>query len=380
METKKTNKQVEDTLKANKLMADELAKSKEFGAADAKDLLAGIQSDLNSNSNVRKSNGRILAKEFTAKLLLLCLYQEIENNPNLGYMDFANKFDDGEINEGNSKEYIASKLTGNDSFRPDMFIPAKVSTKSVESHVIQMYDAAGTLNKNAYQFKKSQTIQESLWIPYFKSGSLSSFINEITEQLHKVFTIYKFDKVATKITSSKFQKQIVGTATNMFDAISGEFLPALRDMLYLNSEFNFSASSLFLQDNNMDDLIIIMSSGNVQRIRSGIKSQLYNAQFLGVDKELSDANIISLGNKITIGNEDVDMSVSNIPYCDDNTIYVVSKKALRHVNQINRSESQAWTENMTIQLTLHVWGALDILPWGQCFKYTNPNLSVLPKI
>lgn len=371
---------IDETAINNRKIADDIAASPQFDGTDAPTLIASIQEGLNSKNAVKENNAKQTARAFTKDLLLLCLYQEIEKNKTPGYLDLAHKFDDGVIANGNSKEYIASKPTGHDVFRQDQFIPAKVSTKSVESHVIQMYDAGGTLNKNAYQFKKSTTLQESLWLPYFKSGSLSSFVAEITKAAHNVYNLYKFNKIATMITEANFQKKIAGVADNMFDAISGEFLPALRDMLYLNSSYNYSAASKYIQVNTMDDLIIIMSSGNLQRLKSGIKSQLFNSQFLGVDKELSEANVICLGNKIVIGDEDTDITVSDIPYCDDNTIYVVNKNALRHINQINKSGSQSYADNMTIQLTLHVWGALDILPWGQMFKYTNPNLSVLPKI
>lgn len=333
-----------------------------------------------AKSPVSRKAAEKLANEFGANLLLLCLKQQIESNPSLGYMGVGNAFDDGVINEGNSKEYIATKMTGTDTYISEQFIPKKISKKSVESHVIQMYDAAHVLSKKAYQFKKAQTIQAPTYLPFFKSGSLSKFISEITEQIHKIYAVYKFDKIASLITTAKYQKEIVGTANNMFDAISGEFLPELTKMKYLNTEFNFSATSKFAQDNNIEDLIIIMSSGNLQRLKSGIKTQLFNAQLMGVNNELNDENVTCLGNKIRIGNSDTDIVVEDVEYCDDNTIYVLSKNALKHVTQVNTTETQAWAENMTNQITLHVWGAVDFLPWGQCFKYTNPNLSTLPKI
>ena len=88
--------------------------------------------------------------------------------------------------------------------------------------------------------------------------------------------------------------------------------------------------------------------------------------------------ILTLSNKLTIGNSQTAISTDSTQYVDEDTIYVFDKNLIKSLIQVQRNESQAWAENMTIQLTLHVWGVVGTLPWNKVFKYTNENLKVLP--
>lgn len=385
MENNKINEKIDPVIEKRKSMtktANDLAGVK--GHKDAKSFMEDTKAKLESTNKAVKQKAVSDAREFTKDLLLLVLYQDIDKMSDLGYVsDFANKFDDGEISEGNAKQYIANKLTGNDTYLSNEFVPAKKSKKSVETHVIQMYtkdNSTGdiSLHPKAYQFKKPLTLQEPEWLPYFKSGALGEFIAELQRQLATVYNIYKFNKIANLIKTQTFNKSITGTGKDLFECLSDEILPAIRKMTTLNSEYNVNAKSKYVHNTKIEDLIVIMSPANIQRIQSGIKSQLFNAKFLDIGTLLNENNIINLGNEINIGDSDTEISIGAAEYVDDNTVYVLSKKAIRHVSQISRQESQAWAENLSIQLTLHVWGAVDFLPWGQGFKYTNPNLSKLP--
>lgn len=372
--------QIQDRINITKT-ADELATT--MGYENTQDLMENVGAQLNAKSAVQQHIGMKTARAFTNNLLLLCLYQKIEKTETPEYInDFASMFDDGMIANGNSKEYIAQKVTGVEAWVSDAFIPSKVSKKSLEAYVIQMYtlDAQGNkvLSPQGYQFKKGQTIDEPQWVMYFKDGKLGQFISNLREQLEIAYKMYKFNKVAELVTSIKFGKTVAGTALNMFDAISGEFLPLVRAMTFLNTEFNNNPASKYVHKSNVSDLVVIMSSNNVQRLQSGIKSQLFNAQLLDLNGVINDSNITCLGNKLIIGNSDTDVSVSASPYVDDTTIIVINKNAIRHVTQIERHESQSWAENMTTQYTYHLWGAIDVLPWGQGFKYVNKNLPTMP--
>lgn len=374
-----------DEIKQDKInitkVGDELAGT--MGFENSQDLMGNVGAQLNSDSIVQQHAGMKNARAFTNNLLLLCLYQKIEKTETPEYInDFASIFDDGMIANGNSKEYIAQKITGSDAWIAEAFVPSKVSKKSLESYVIQMYtkDASGNkvLSPQGYQFKKGQTIDEPQWVAYFKDGKLGQFISNLREQLEIAYKMFKFNKVAELVTNIKFGKTVVGTATNMFDAISGEFLPLVRAMTFLNTEFNNNPASTYVHKSNTSDLVVIMSSNNVQRLQSGIKSQLFNAQLLDLNGIITDANITCLGNKLVIGDSDTDITVSTSPYVDDTTIIVINRNAVRHVTQIERHESQQWAENMTTQYTYHLWGAIDVLPWGQGFRYTNKNLPTMP--
>lgn len=372
-----TPEAMQEAMKVNKKIADNL--SQEMGYKDAKDFIETHKVKLNSKNAATRAMGERSVGDWFGNLLLLCLYQHIENQQSFGYMNsFADAFDDGVVDEGNAKEYIANKITGVSTYLADQFVPTKRSTKSVENYVIQMYDSAGTLNNKAYQFKKSQTIEAPEYIPYFKKGALNEFIAGLTAQIYIAYEMFKFDKIAKLITTATPQKTIAGKATNMFDAFVEEIFPEWKEMTFANTQYNYKSSSKYVHSSSLNDLIVIMSSKNLQRLNSGIKTQLFNAQFFGVDSELKNSDIISLGNQIVIGDEDTPISVSSTPYVDDNTLWIVDRRYVKHILQINRKETQMWAENMTISIVLHIWGAADILPWCPMIKYTNENLSVQP--
>lgn len=364
----------ESLLIKNKESADTLSQS--LGFEDSEAFLAQTGANLKSEDFNVRTIAEGTATAWFSKLLMLCLYQKIQSVGQFEVLSFANLFDDGTIENGNSKEYIFNKPTGKTEWLANMFVPDKKSKKSVESHVIQMYDADGNLGPKAYQFKKTQTIESFEYLPYFLSGTLNEFIYDLTQQIEDVYAYFKFEKLASLATSLAPAKTVAGTATNMFDCLVNEVFPLIKEMTLPNVDFNYNALSKAIGVSQIDDLLIIMSTANAQKISSGIKTQLYNAQLFG---SLGwEDRIVNLGKHFVIGTQEDDIAMGN-EFVDDNTIYVIDRKAIKHLLQINKKESQSWAENMTISVALHVWGAADILPWGKCFKYTNVNLSKLPE-
>lgn len=381
-----SSKMTDEQLKETKKIADDIAKTTVNSTTgetfkDIKDLQNTANDLMRSSNIVEQQRGMEIARGAVKDLLLLCLYQQIEGNKLPGYMDFANKFDDGYIENGNSKQYMFSNDTGVDSYQETEFVPSAVTNTSVDSFIIQMYSAGGVLNANqAYQFRKPKSITEAQWIPYFKAGKLAEFIGILRNEIHRVYSYYKFNKIATKITTSTPAKTIEGTATNMFDCFVKEVLPTIREMTTLNSKFNYDVRNKNLTAAAPEDLMLIANGKVITQLSAGIKTQLFNQQLLDYHNLLDSMNIVNLGNKIVVP-EDVNtpISVEDTPYVDEETIWIVHKDALKHVLQIDRTESQSFAANMVIQLYLHVWGALDILPWGQIVKYHNANLMTMPE-
>lgn len=359
-------------------IANELAVQK--GYKNARDAMDSINADINSPSKVKSTNGKRLAKQFTQELLLLVLYQYVEDMSSIGYVEyFSNMFDAGMMTEGNTAQFIQPLDTGADNYVANAFIPTGISEQFVETDTLNMYKAPGQLADNSYQFKKPLTLQEPLWFPYFMSGKLSQYIAQITAMMMRTYTFFKFDKLATFLTSITPQKVITGTAPNIFRAFADEIIPEIENMTLLNSTYNISDKSELISTVDKSNLLIILPAKLQSKLRAGVLSQLYNAKYLNLDDNYLSENIITLGDKLVIGDSNTKITVdSTKPYVKDTQIIVIDKRALRHLIQIERNESQSWAENMTIQLSLHIWGLFGILSWYKMMIYNNPNLLTLP--
>lgn len=376
IEEKKTKEQIENMKESNYDVASKYAKSK--GYNDINELTNNIKEKISSNDTVEKNIGLKIAQETITDLAMLILYQEIYETNLPSEYDLVDMTNDGYIENGNAKEYIADLITGTTTFKPDMFNPDKQTVKKLEKYILQMYDAGGTLNPKAHQFKKSQTLIESEWVPYFLSGKLQDYMNKLRSHLYKAFKIFRYNLLCKMITESTPNKIINGKAPNMFDALVNEVIPNINKMKQLNSEYNYQDSK-FLYTSDMSDIIVIMSNKNKTLIENGIKTQLFNANLLGADgKTLSPSNIVCLGNKINMTDEDTIVSDSGVEWVDDNTIYVLDISRIKTCFQINKSASQFYANNITTLIVSHIWFVMDILPWCKFFKYTNSNLSVLP--
>lgn len=371
------NKKIDDkpTIKNSGKIANRLAE--EFGAENVKDFMHSTNLKMSSPDPITRKTGETRAAGFVKELALLLLYQVVIDSNSIEYMNsFSNAFNDGEISEGNSKEYVVSLDTGFDTYNEGQFIPSGVTKPLQENSIISMFNADKTLNKDAYQFKKSLTITEMEWLPYFKAGELKKFIDLISGKMLRSYELFKFDMLAKLLTSLVPQKVIVGTEADCFRCLSNEVFPEIENMLKYNKEYNLLASSDYVDSCNETDVMLVVGNKLLSRLKNGVESQLFNAQFFGPNSK--PYNILTLSNKLTFGNSQTAISTDTTQYVDEDTIFAFDKNLIKSLIQVQRNESQAWAENMTIQLTLHVWGVVGALPWNKIFKYTNPNLKVLP--
>lgn len=361
-----------------------------MGYENAKDLMEKTITDINSKNPARAQAGRAIAAEFTKQLALLILYQEIES-PNIpNKYNWANHFDGGNISQGNSKEFVMTIPTGNDEYNADNFIPTKHTSPLIETKIISMYveNASGQREKapGTYQYLKPLTIVESQWYPYFMAGKLGEFISRITELMRKSYDLFIVSKMENFIKSMTFKKTITGsgnanttpgTAQDMFACLSNEVIPNIEKMSYLNTEYNLSSTSKNIGAPNSSEILVFMNNNIKSKLRTGVMTRLFNAHMISLDQVVPSENWIGTAGSITVGNSDTAISIGN-DWIDDNTIYVFTKNAIKHCLQVNRTESQAWAQNMTIQIVLHIWGTIDYLPWEKGFKYTSDKLSKLP--
>lgn len=371
------NKKIDEkpTIKNSGKIANRL--SEEFGAKNVKDFMETTNLQMKSTDLITRKSGETRAAGFVKELALLLLYQVVIDSNSIEYMNsFSNAFNDGEISEGNSKEYIVSLDTGFDAYDESKFIPSNITKPLQENTIISMFNADKTLNKDAYQFKKSLTITEMEWLPYFKSGELKKFIDLISGKMLRSYELFKFDMLAKLLTSLVPQKVIAGVEKDCFRCISNEVFPEIENMIKYNKDYNLLASSDYVDACNESDIMLVVGNKLLSRLKNGVESQLFNAQFFGPNSK--PYNILTLSNKLTFGDSQTAITTDTSQYVDEDTIFAFDKNLIKSLIQVQKNESQSWAENMTIQLTLHVWGVVGTLPWNKIFKYTNANLKVLP--
>ena len=362
-------------------IADEFAR--EQGKESIDDIINPIQANLNG-SEVQRELGRVAARAVVENLTKLILRMELFTTPNPDYMDrVLGYFNDGVVKEGNAKIYRFNNPTGNSAYVNNEFVPSGLTTTDVDEFTIGMYNqntTGNTLSSQGYQFRKTLVFTEPQWIPYFKSGKLMEFIAELQENMYKTWKMNMFHRVMDLITKTNngIGKQINGTTTDAFAAWSQDILPEIRKMTTLSSNYNYKTSNTNLMLTNPNDLLIFAHPKTIQTLESGIKTQLFQAKFLDLKGILDENNFIDAGLKLNVGNETQKISVQGDYYIAENKIYVVSKQAIKHFSQIDRIETAFYGRNLATEFTMHKWGAIDFLPWGQAFVYTNANLNTLP--
>lgn len=378
MSDKKTQSTTEQ-LKKNTTIANELAQ--EQGAENIQAFVANTAANMSSKNDRVALKAQKAAGDLVSELATLILYQNLDAEFDLGVYNWADKFDDEQISAGNSKEFVKNILTGADTFDITKFVPVKLTLPKVKSTLISMYKADGTLASGAYQFKKPLTITREQWLPYFLSGKLEQFISQITSLMSETYKLFKVELFEALLkTKSNFNKSITdSTSANMFECLSNVIFPEISKMRFLNSAYNMTtiAAPIPLSTNKKEDLLLFINAANETKLATGIKSQLFNAQLIDIKEYIPNENIIPVSGAITTGNSDTAISIG-ADWLTTKQIIVINKNAIRHIFQIDKSESQAWAENLTIQMVLHIWGAIGIVPWGQGFFYECANLDVLP--
>lgn len=353
--------------------------AKEMGYASAPELIDNLKMGVaTKNLSATKTAG-----DFLNSLTLKVLKQEL-NSPDIGnpYQKFVSMFDAGELDAGNSKEFIFHLQTGMGEYDETKFIPTGITTPIIESQILSMMKKvqgqADTLTDYAFRYKKGISIVPELWLYYFINNKLSEFISQVLGNLKNTIYLKLFDKILNQIFTATPQKTITGTATNNFNAFTQEIFPEIKNMSYFTNVYNLSSESKYATTSSSDDLIMIMSNNNKVKYNAGILSQSFNAKYADFETYIKPENIIVPAKRFTIGDQDTAITFLNDEYIDDNTIYVLDKRNIKFMKQLDIMEVQNFSENLIKQNTLHFWGLTALLPQLKIFKYTNVNLSTAP--
>ena len=367
-----------DLKETNKEVAATYAKSK--GRNSIGEITREANAMMESENPAERAIGKAIAQQTVQDLLLLCLRQEIMDNPLPDYMNLTERVFDGWMTEGNQKEYVADIDTGVSSYSNTPFVPSAQTIQKLEQWTLQIYTKQGSqvqLSPQAYQFKKEQTLPVNEWLPYFKKNALNEYITKKQKSLNREYKIFIYNKLCSIITDKTKGKVINGTATNLYDALL-ELAPEIDGMLQYNYEYNNEQTSRLPYTSNAKDILIFTSKKVRSAIMNGVKAQVFNANFIGTsERTYTYDNVKCLGNKVTQTDQSTINSIGD-EWIDDNTIIVVDISRIKHIIQVDENATQGFAANLTEYLAKHVWGVIDIMPWCKKIVYTNSNLRMIP--
>ena len=362
----------------NKEVAQKYAESK--GKKSIGEITSRANELMESDNAIDRALGRAIAQETVQDLLLLCLRQEIMDNPLPDYMNLTERVFDGWMTEGNQKEYVADLDTGTSTYSNTPFVPSQQTMQKLEKWTLQIYTRQGSnvqLSPQAYQFKKEQTLPVNEWLPYFKKNALNEYITKKQQSLNRAYKIFIYNKLCGIITDKTKGKVINGTATNLYDALL-ELAPEIDGMLFYNYKYNADQTTKLPYAANSKDILIFTSRKVRSAIMNGIKSQSFNAQFVGTsERTYTYDNVKCLGDKVVQGDQNTVNTVTD-EWLDDNTIVVIDISRIKHIIQIDENATQGFAANLTEYLAKHVWGVIDIMPWCKKIVYKNSNLRSIP--
>lgn len=367
-----------DLKETNKEVAAAYAKSK--GRSSIGEITREANAMMASENPAERAIGKAIAQQTVQDLLLLCLRQEIMDNPLPDYMNLTERVFDGWMTEGNQKEYVADIDTGVSSYSNTPFVPSAQTIQKLEQWTLQIYTKSGssqpTLSPQAYQFKKEQTLPVNEWLPYFKKNALNEYITKKQQSLNRAYKIFIYNKLCELIVAEN-GKVINGTATNLYDALL-ELAPEIDGMLMYNHEYNKEQQSKLAYTSKASDILIFTSKKVRSAIMNGVKAQVFNANFIGTsERTYTYENVKCLGNKVTQTTQDAINTVGD-EWINDNTIIVVDISRIKHIIQIDENATQGFAANLTEYLAKHVWGVIDIMPWCKKIVYKNSNLRMIP--
>ena len=362
----------------NKEVAAAYAKSK--GRNSIGEITQEANAMMASENPAERAIGKAIAQQTVQDLLLLCLRQEIMDNPLPDYMNLTERVFDGWMTEGNQKEYVADIDTGVSTYSNTPFVPSAQTIQKLEQWTLQIYtkQTGGQvqLSPQAYQFKKEQTLPVNEWLPYFKKNALNEYITKKQQSLNRAYKIFIYNKLCELIVAEN-GKVIQGQANNLYDALL-ELAPEIDGMLMYNHEYNKEQQSKLAYTSKAEDILIFTSKKVRSAIMNGVKAQVFNANFIGTsERTYTYDNVKCLGNRVTQGDQTAINTVGN-EWLDDNTIIVVDISRIKHIIQIDENATQGFAANLTEYLAKHVWGVIDIMPWCKKIVYKNSNLRSIP--
>lgn len=402
------------TKEAKQIINDVLATSNEGetfvgataqGAADGKtfDLPRSVEEaqakevELRNSGNPRAAGQ--FAQGFLGTIAQKLIYQTILTAPYSEDLNFIERFRGENIDYGMAKEYVATQMSGYQELNQEQFVPTATTKATVINQVNNFLDNTGSLNtaSNAFMKQFCMSIQTYATKEYFLSDvKLQQFIQNLRDSVISGAKLYLYNLIMNVIKNGVTNASatadgtkwtlINGTATNMFDACI-EICTHIKKLTKLGNEYQLikstNASENHVRASDYRDLTWIWSIDNDERASRGIKSQLYHYKLWDPTNSINENNVYTPYKEITLPDLST-TKTNNFPkmtnnlWIDNNTVVVLENKAIEFNLVWEKSETQYYTNNMTLQITYNIAGMINPIKVMRGFVYKNTNLNRLP--
>lgn len=357
------------------------------------------EKELRDSGNTRAAGQ--FSQGFLGTIAQKLIYQTILTAPYSDDLNFIERFRGENIDFGTAKEYVSTQMSGYEEFDPDQFIPSKPTKATAITQVNSFLNNTGQLNTNANAFMKkfTMTITNYSTKEYMLSDvKLQQFVQNLRDSMVNGAKLFLYNQImgliktgianaATVADGTKWTK-IEGTADNMFDACI-EVCTHIKKLTKLGNEYQLIKSANPNESENLvracdyRDLTWIWSIDNDEKASRGIKSQLYHYKLWDPANSINENNVYTPYKKINLKDLTTDKTnnyptQTNEKWIDDNTIVILENKAIEYNLVWEKSETQYYTNNMSLQLTYHIAGMVNPIKVMRGFVYTNPNLNKLP--
>lgn len=356
-----------------------------------------IEKSYRNEGNLRTAGE--FAQGFLGTIAQKLIYQTILKTPTGEDLAFAERFRGANIDFGVGKEYTATQMSGHQKLDQNAFVPTAATKSTVISQINTFLKQNGQLNDQSKAFMEQfcTSIQVYATKEYMLSDvKLQEFIQQLKDSVIDGAKLYIYnlvmETIKTGITNASTTPDgskwtlINGTATNMFDACI-EICEHVEMLTKLGNEYQLIKSTNPAENHiraaSYNDLIWIWSIKNKQRANRGVKSQLYHYKLWDPANGLSDANVYSPYKKVetkdlTVSKENNYPSMTGDLWIDDNTVVILENNAIEYNLVWEKSETQYYTNNMTLQITYNLAGMINPIKVMRGFVYKNPNLSTVP--
>lgn len=340
------------------------------------------------------------AQGFLGTIAQKLIYQTILTAPYSDDLNFIERFRGENIDFGTAKEIVATQMSGYQELDQEQFVPTATTKATVISQVNSFLQQNGQLNTtgaNAFMKQFCMSIQSYATKEFMLSDvKLQQFIQNLRDSVINGAKLYLYNQImsvikdgitnaATTPNGSKWTL-INGTATNMFDACI-EVCTHIKKLTKLGNEYQLikstQASENHVRASDYRDLTWIWSIDNDEKASRGIKSQLYHYKLWDPTNSINENNVYTPYKEITL--PDLTASkANNFPtmtnnlWIDNSTVVVLENKAIEFNLVWEKSETQYYTNNMTLQITYNIAGMINAIKVMRGFVYKNPNLSTLP--
>lgn len=340
------------------------------------------------------------AQGFLGAIAQKLIYQTILTAPYSDDLNFIERFRGENIDFGVSKEIVATQMSGYQELDQEQFVPTATTKATVISQINSFLNTSGQLNTtgaNAFMKQFCMSIQTYATKEYFLSDvKLQQFIQNLRDSVINGAKLYLYNLIMNVIKNGVTNANVTpdgtkwtlinGTATNMFDACI-EICTHIKKLTKLGNEYQLIKSTQpsenHVRASDYRDLTWIWSIDNDERASRGIKSQLYHYKLWDPTNSINENNVYTPYKEITLPDLTTNKT-SNYPtmtnnlWIDNDTVVVLENKAIEFNLVWEKSETQYYTNNMTLQITYNIAGMINPIKVMRGFVYKNPNLSTLP--